>query len=494
MPAGHQHRVQRGRLRVGQQRLQHQPGPAAAGPQHAGQVGRHHPAGVLEVAQHQRPQPGPELGGFGGQDLDRGPGLALRPGQHPVDRGLAGPHPGPGQPVSHRGQRPADGPERALVPRVLAGQQAAPGVVADERHPVRGGGRVPVLLPDPGPLRQVQQPGHVQPDGRVGQRGLVLLEPRPGHRAPSAASERAAPPPGPAASPGTARWRTRGRGARRGVRRSGGTRRGCSRPRPGTAGSGTRVPGTARAGPPAPARAPTPRGPPRRTAPGAAPPARRSSGAAGSRSARRSGAGRAARSPPAAAGPTAPEGGGTRRAPASKGPRPAGGRSKPARSGARGTGPRRRPAWAAGLRRPTRLPPRRSRTRPACTGPGRSARSAGSAAPGWRWRAPRPGRTRPATAPSTGPGSPCWGTAPPWGGLAAAPPRARSASCRRRAAPPGRWRGRRGPRRGPARPARGPGAATAGGSGRCRRTRRSPYPAPGAAPRSVPGQHGAQRV
>ena len=93
-----------------------------------------------------------------------------------------------------------------------------------------------------------------------------------------------------------------------------------------------------------------------------------------------------------------------------------------------------------------------------------------------------PGRTTPATAPSTEPGSPCWGTAPRWGGPAAAPPRARSASCRRRAAPPGTWPGRRGPRRGPARSARGPGAATAGGSGRCRRTRRSPYPAPGADP------------
>ncbi len=184
-PSGQQHRVERGRRRVGEQGLQHQPGPAAPGGQDArqvrGQLGTEHPAGVLEVAQHQRPQPGPELGALRGEDLDRGPGLALRPGQHPVDRGLSGPHARPGQPVPDRGQRPADGVQGAFVPRVLAGQQAALGVVADERHPVRGGERMPVLLPDPGPFRQAEQPGHVQPDARAGQRGLVPLEPRPGH-------------------------------------------------------------------------------------------------------------------------------------------------------------------------------------------------------------------------------------------------------------------------------------------------------------------------
>ena len=196
----------------------------------------------------------------------------LRSGQHPVDRGLAGPHPGSSQPVSHRGQRPADGPERALVPRVLAGQQAPLGVVADERHPVRGRRRMPVLL--------------------------LTLAPPVQHRL-----------------------------------------------------------------------------------------LRGHQGAAASRSAPRSGACRAHRSPPEAVGPTARAGDGTRRAPGSRGPRPAGGRSKPARSDARGTGPRWRSAWSAAPEPRPGPPPPRAPPRPACTGPGRSARSAGSAAPGWRWRA-----------------------------------------------------------------------------------------------------------
>ena len=232
-PAGQQHRVERGRLRVGEQGLQHEPGPAAPGRQDAGQS--------RQAASRRRPRsrtaPAPAAADPSSAASAARISTAARAllSDRASTRSTgdsAGPHARPGQPVPHRGQRPPDGAEGAFVPRVLAGQQAALDVVADERHPVRGGERMPVLLPDAGAFRPGEQPGHVQPDGRVGQRGLVPLEARPGHL--RAASAHGAPPPGPAASPGTGRWRTRGRAARRAARRTAGRRRGCSRPRPAT--------------------------------------------------------------------------------------------------------------------------------------------------------------------------------------------------------------------------------------------------------------------
>ena len=240
-----------------------------------------------------------------------------------------------------------------------------------------------------------------------------------------------------AARPGTACWRIRGRGARRVVRRSGGTSHRCSPLRPGMAGSISEF--LVRGEPALPDQGgrgylQVHRAEQRSCA---TPPARRSSCAAGSRSARRSGAAELLDHRLQQAGPTAPEGGDTRRAPASTGPRPAGGRSKPARSGAGGQ----RPVPVLSLCLGPGLggqPPRRSRPGPACTRPGSSAvRAVGEFPAGGGARGP----------PDANDACHCaihwaWiavlGHSTPWAALAGAPPPARSGSSRHQVAQPGK--------------------------------------------------------